>query len=137
MPSESETLGFVVLEAMASGVPVVGVEAGGIPNIINNRTNGFMARPTDGKNALEFSNLVRKLVEDPKLSRKMGKNARVYAESLSWDSASQKLKEIQYPAAVEIHRSKISCGLFVNRNISKENEISSKMDSILSAFDKQ
>lgn len=34
MPSESETLGFVVLEAMASGVPVVAVAAGGIVDII-------------------------------------------------------------------------------------------------------
>jgi sulfoquinovosyltransferase len=34
MPSESETLGFVVLEAMSSGVPVVGARAGGIPDII-------------------------------------------------------------------------------------------------------
>ncbi len=31
MPSESETLGFVVLESMASGVPVVGARAGGSP----------------------------------------------------------------------------------------------------------
>ena len=35
MPSTSETLGFVVLEAMASEVPVVGARAGGIPNLIN------------------------------------------------------------------------------------------------------
>lgn len=35
MPSESETLGFVVLEAMASQVPVVAVRAGGIPDIIH------------------------------------------------------------------------------------------------------
>lgn len=34
MPSDSETLGFVVLESMASGVPVVGADAGGIPDII-------------------------------------------------------------------------------------------------------
>ena len=31
MPSDSETLGFVVLESMACGVPVVGANAGGIP----------------------------------------------------------------------------------------------------------
>lgn len=34
MPSETETLGFVVLEAMASGVPVVAVAAGGLTDII-------------------------------------------------------------------------------------------------------
>lgn len=34
MPSDSETLGFVVLESMASGVPVVGADAGGIPDLI-------------------------------------------------------------------------------------------------------
>lgn len=35
MPSDSETLGFVVLESMASGVPVVGADAGGIPDLIH------------------------------------------------------------------------------------------------------
>ena len=34
MPSESETLGFVVLEAMASGLPVVSVAAGGLTDVI-------------------------------------------------------------------------------------------------------
>ena len=34
MPSESETLGFVALEAMASGLAVVAVAAGGLVDII-------------------------------------------------------------------------------------------------------
>lgn len=34
MPSETETLGFVALEAMASGLPVVAVAAGGLTDII-------------------------------------------------------------------------------------------------------
>ena len=36
MPSESETLGFVALEAMASGLPVVAVAAGGLTDILTN-----------------------------------------------------------------------------------------------------
>lgn len=44
MPSESETLGFVVLEAMASQLPVVAVRAGGIPDIIRPHQNGEAGR---------------------------------------------------------------------------------------------
>ena len=45
MPSESETLGFVVLEAMASGLPVVAVAAGGLLDILTEpgRTGGLFA----------------------------------------------------------------------------------------------
>ena len=47
-PSESETLGFVVLEAMASGVPVVCARAGGIPDIVNqDGVTGFLYTPGD------------------------------------------------------------------------------------------
>jgi glycosyltransferase involved in cell wall biosynthesis len=45
MPSETETLGFVVLEAMASAVPVVAVAAGGLTDIISQ----------DGKTGLLYS----------------------------------------------------------------------------------
>ncbi len=37
MPSETETLGFVVLEAMASGLAVVAVAAGGLTDIITQK----------------------------------------------------------------------------------------------------
>jgi sulfoquinovosyltransferase len=40
MPSETETLGFVVLEAMASGVPVVAVAAGGLTDIVQHSKTG-------------------------------------------------------------------------------------------------
>ena len=40
MPSDSETLGFVVLESMASGVPVVGAAAGGVLNLIHDDQDG-------------------------------------------------------------------------------------------------
>lgn len=48
MPSETETLGFVVLEAMASGVPVVAVAAGGILDILTQPgTTGLLYQPDD------------------------------------------------------------------------------------------
>ena len=47
MPSDSETLGFVVLESMASGVPVVGAKAGGIPSLIRDGETGYLVEPGD------------------------------------------------------------------------------------------
>ena len=44
MPSETETLGFVVMEAMASQIPVVAVRAGGIPDIINDKRTHLLLR---------------------------------------------------------------------------------------------
>lgn len=48
MPSDTETLGFVVLESMASGVPVVGADAGGIPDLIDDGKVGFWSRVLGG-----------------------------------------------------------------------------------------
>jgi sulfoquinovosyltransferase len=45
MPSETETLGFVVLEAMASGVPVVAVAAGGLTDIVQHNQTGADTQP--------------------------------------------------------------------------------------------
>ena len=45
MPSESETLGFVALEAMASGLAVVAVAAGGLVDIITNPGVSGIADP--------------------------------------------------------------------------------------------
>lgn len=50
MPSETETLGFVVLEAMASGLPVVAVAAGGLTDIITEPgKTGLLYQPADYK----------------------------------------------------------------------------------------
>ena len=45
MPSTSKTLGFVVLESMASGVPLVASNACGLKHLIKNETTGFLVTP--------------------------------------------------------------------------------------------
>jgi glycosyltransferase involved in cell wall biosynthesis len=47
LPSENETFGQVFIEAMASGVPVIGTNIGGIPEIISDSYNGFLVTPDD------------------------------------------------------------------------------------------
>jgi sulfoquinovosyltransferase len=47
MPSETETLGFVAMEAMSSGLPVVAVAAGGLVDIMKDRI-GETGEPAAG-----------------------------------------------------------------------------------------
>jgi L-malate glycosyltransferase len=51
--SEKESFGLVALEAMACGVPCIGTNVGGIPEVIINGENGFICRPWDPENVAE------------------------------------------------------------------------------------
>jgi glycosyltransferase involved in cell wall biosynthesis len=78
-PSETDTVGNVVLEAMASGVPVVAMARGG-PK--------FIARPGCtilAANPQAFFEAVRDLVRDPARREAMRATARARALELSWD----------------------------------------------------
>lgn len=96
MPSESETLGFVVLEAMASQVPPVGAAAGGIPNLIKDGQNGFLFEPG---NADEFAEKVRMLINDNDLRRRMGEAGRAETLKWNWRAATSVLRNLQYTRA--------------------------------------
>lgn len=47
LDSENETFGQVYLESMACGLPVIGTNVGGIPEIISNNNNGFLIPPNN------------------------------------------------------------------------------------------
>jgi sulfoquinovosyltransferase len=96
MPSESETLGFVVLEAMASKVVPVGARAGGIPNLIQDGNSGYLFEPG---NTQEFVDKVRALIESPELRRRMGDAAREETLRWNWKSATSVLRNLQYTRA--------------------------------------
>ena len=53
IPSIEDNLPNTVVEAMACGVPVVGFDIGGIPDMIDHKKNGFLAKPKDIDNLLE------------------------------------------------------------------------------------
>ncbi|KAL6780234.1 SQD2 [Auxenochlorella protothecoides x Auxenochlorella symbiontica] len=98
MPSESETLGFVVLESMASGTPVVAVEAGGIPDILcKPGVTGFLYRSGDVAAAVAA---VQKLVANDQLRAQVAAAAREEVGLWDWRAATQYLLQYQYPMAI-------------------------------------
>ena len=96
MPSDSETLGFVVLESMASGVPVVGANAGGIPSLIKNEKDGFLVEPGD----IDGFVARMKQLQNAKFREEMGKESRAEAERWGWEAATSVLRNVQYEKAM-------------------------------------
>ncbi|MEZ4252192.1 MAG: glycosyltransferase family 4 protein [Polyangiales bacterium] len=73
-PSDSESFGRVLIEAMASEIPVVSVRAGGALDIVEDEATGLFTRPDD---ATELANALLRLVSSPGLRRELGGRARI------------------------------------------------------------
>jgi glycosyltransferase involved in cell wall biosynthesis len=93
LPSRYESLGFVFLEAMAHGVPVIGVRTGGVPEVIRDGETGFVLDSCDDPESLT-DRLVR-LVEDEALRAKLGEEAREWTHGqFNWAAATDAVKAI-------------------------------------------
>jgi glycosyltransferase involved in cell wall biosynthesis len=77
LPSHSEGLPNVVLEAMAVGTPVVTTRVGSLPDLIRDGENGLLAEVGD---VATMANHVQSLFESPQLVQKIATNAYVTAE---------------------------------------------------------
>jgi len=72
MPSWKEPYGRVVLEAMAFGIPVIGVNSGGTKEQIVDGITGFLVPP---KNSEKIAERIIYLYKNPKIAKKISKNA--------------------------------------------------------------
>lgn len=86
-----EPFGLVLLEAMASGLPVVTLDGGGTCDIIENGVNGFILVNHDPK---EFAQKIIQLAEDPALYASMRQAALQTAQRYGMDAYIVKLLEI-------------------------------------------
>lgn len=89
--SYPETFGRVYVEAMARGLPIIGVKGCGIDGYIENGKQGFLVNHQD---ETEILNRINRLAEDSELRQQMGKAAENLARSFSWHSISEILYKI-------------------------------------------
>jgi glycosyltransferase involved in cell wall biosynthesis len=89
-PSSTETLGLVLLEAMAAGCPVVGAKRGGIPDIVSDGLNGCLYDPDRPDSLIEA---VQRLLGDEATRRDLRHSARQEAERWGWAGATEQLRD--------------------------------------------
>lgn len=94
IPSHSEGWGLALTEAMAAGLPAIGLKScGGVSALIQDGITGFLV----DENIESFGNKLRILMDDSALRRKMGsagRNAmRVYSPDRIWDQWERLLEE--------------------------------------------
>jgi glycosyltransferase involved in cell wall biosynthesis len=77
MPSLSEGLSSAILEAMASSLPIVASNVGGIPELVKDGENGLLSPPAD---PAALASAIQRLAENPEDSLRMGQNNRRQVE---------------------------------------------------------
>lgn len=90
-PSAFETFGNVVLEAHASGLPCVGVNEGGVKDIIVDGVTGYLAKSKDSN---DFADKIEQLILFPKQRETMGQAASKHALKYDWNHVFDELIHI-------------------------------------------
>jgi glycosyltransferase involved in cell wall biosynthesis len=88
--STDDTQSLVMMQAMAAGLPVIGVNARGLPEYIN-AENGYVVAPNDEAAVAEKAIF---LFTHPVIAKKLGAGARAYAEQFSETHIAEKWEAI-------------------------------------------
>jgi D-inositol-3-phosphate glycosyltransferase len=82
IPSYSESFGLVALEAQACGTAVVASNVAGLSSVVRDGTTGFLV---DGPDPDLYADRMHRLLEEPGLAARMGRNGRRRAERFTWE----------------------------------------------------
>ena len=97
-PSRTETLGLVLLEAMAAGCPVVAANSGGIPDIVTDGVNGYLFDPQDNTGAITAT---QRLLGATGERETLRRNAVAEAEKWGWAAATRQLQQFYSAVLLE------------------------------------
>jgi glycosyltransferase involved in cell wall biosynthesis len=86
-PSTTDTFGNVIIEAQASGVPVIVSDSGGPKELVENDRNGLITKSHDVE---DLTRAIRELVADPERRKRMGNFGRESVIDRTWPDAFRK-----------------------------------------------
>lgn len=91
LPSKSEGMPVVTLEAMASGLPIVTTDVPGNSEIVKEGKNGYLVSVGDVD---AIANSLISLIKDKTIRMRMGKESRSKAESFDWSNVVREYEEV-------------------------------------------
>lgn len=104
LPSLIEATSITGLESMASGLPIVGTNVGGIPEIVENGATGLLCQPNDAR---ALAKNLKILIRRASMRQRLGSNARKLAESkFAWPIIAKQFLDV-YELAIQSRITKI------------------------------
>ena len=90
--NQQEGLGISLLEGARLGLPIIGSNTGGIPEIIDNDYNGYLIDPLDIE---DIKNAMLKIIENPNQAKAMGENGKILVrEKFDFNRQMEKFEKI-------------------------------------------
>lgn len=96
LTSREESFGIVLIEAMASGLPIIASDIPGLRNVVENGKTGLLVEPS----IENFAKAIEKMINDHKLREKLITNGLREVKKYNWDKIVEKFegvyKEVLY-----------------------------------------
>src|SRR3989344_500661 len=93
---DTEGLPVVIMEGLASGLPIIATDVGGIKEIIKNGYNGLIIKE---KNSKEIANKIKLVIENNKFKRRLSINAKKSSRNYDWGYISKKYADLIFDLA--------------------------------------
>lgn len=97
LPSLNEGMSNTMLEALASGMPIVATVTGGTEELVSDGENGFYVKQ---KSAEDLAEKLETLIRDASLRKQFGEKSRMRAEKMSWNNVASAYHEV-YQKSIE------------------------------------
>jgi Glycosyltransferase len=97
LPSFTEGTPNAVLEAMATGLPVVASRVGGVPELIQDGVEGYLVNPGEVD---ELARALQQVVDNPDWRQVAGRQARLRVRDFTWGSMAKHNLEVMKQSTV-------------------------------------